>query len=236
MLAIAARGEAREGDWLVAAQQNAGRGRQGRVWLSPAGNLHASGLVTLFAAGPPAPTLALVAGIAACDALASFIVTAGQPSAAVGTAVHIDPSDSFKLKWPNDVLAGLAKVAGILLERQGDAVVIGVGINLAVHPDLPERPTTNLAALGIAVSVDVAIEALADAMAHWVGIWRSGLPAIRAAWLARAHPIGTPLSVAVPESGRIDGAFAGLTDDCALRLRLPGGAVRVIHVGDVVIL
>jgi BirA family transcriptional regulator, biotin operon repressor / biotin---[acetyl-CoA-carboxylase] ligase len=215
MLAMAARGDARQGDWLVAERQTAGRGRQGREWASPPGNLYASGLVELRPNDPPPPTLALVAGLAVAEVLGMSRVL---------------------LKWPNDVLAASAKLAGILLERQNDAVVIGVGVNLAHHPDLPDRPTISLAALGVGVtmSAGTAISVLAPTFARWLGIWRTdGLMAIRAAWLHRAHPIGTPLSAALPDGTRLDGVFDGLTDDCALRLKLPDATTRVIHAGDV---
>lgn len=213
MLAMAVRGEAHEGDWLVAECQTDGRGRQGRAWQSPPGNLYVSGLVTVRAVDPAAPTLALVAGLAVHDAL--------------GVA-------NLKLKWPNDLLAGNAKLAGILLERRNDAVVIGIGVNLAHHPDLPDRATTSLAALGIDLSPDAAIDALAPAFARWLDIWRTyGLEPVRDAWATRAHPIGTPLSAALSDQTRIDGSFDGLTDDGALILRLADGTARVIHAGDV---
>ncbi len=213
MLALASTGNIDEGDWLVAERQNAGRGRQGRTWASPPGNLYASGLIKVRAGNPPAPTLALVAGIAVVEAL-------GTPG--------------LSLKWPNDVLAGRAKVAGILLERRNDAVVIGVGVNLAHHPDLPERPTTCLAAQGVTLSPETAVSALAAAFAHWLAIWRTaGLASICVAWLARAHPIGTPLVASLPDGRQMHGAFGGLDDDGALRLRLSDGSVHRIHAGDV---
>lgn len=213
MLDMAARGEARDGDWLVAARQNAGRGRSGRQWDSPAGNLYASGLVTVYPADPPTPTLALVAGIAVKEAVGA---------------------SSIRLKWPNDVLADDAKLAGVLLERQGDAVVVGVGINLTHHPDLPDRRTTSLSELGIVQTPDGMISALASEFARWREIWRTyGLGPIRTAWLERAHPVGTPLSASLPDSTRIEGAFGGLTEDCALILTLADGTTRVIHAGDV---
>lgn len=213
MLALASTGNIDEGDWLVAERQNAGRGRQGRTWASPPGNLYASGLIKVGADNPPAPTLALVAGIAVIDAL-------GTPGLA--------------LKWPNDVLAGRAKVAGILLERRNDAVVVGVGVNLAHHPDLPERPTTSLVAQGVTLSPETAVSALAAAFAHWLTIWRTaGLASICVAWLDRAHPIGTTLEASLPDGRKMHGAFGGLGDDGALRLRLPDGSVHWIHAGDV---
>lgn len=213
MLALAANGSVREGDWLIAGRQTAGRGRQGRAWVSPPGNLYASGLVELRAGDPPASTLALVVGLAVAEALGV---------------------SGLSLKWPNDVLTGSAKLAGILLERQNDVVVIGVGANLAHHPDLPDRPTMSLAALGVTMSADTAILVLAPAVARWLGIWRTGgLPAIRTAWLDHAHPVGTALAAALPDGTRIQGGFDGLTPDCALQLRLADGTTRVIHAGDV---
>lgn len=213
MLALAASGSAHEGDWLIAERQTAGRGRQGRAWASPSGNLYASGLVELCAGDPPAPTLALTTGIAVIEAL--------------------DTAD-LMLKWPNDILAGTAKLAGILLERQNDHIVVGIGINLVHAPDLPDRPTTTLSAIGTALAVDAAANALVAAFGHWLHIWRTdGLPVIRAGWLARAHPIGTPLAAGLSDGARIEGLFDGLTPDCALQLRLADGTARVIHAGDV---
>ena len=213
MLALAASGSVHEGDWLIAERQTAGRGRQGRAWVSPPGNLYASGLIELRAGDPPASTLALVAGLAVVEVLST---------------------SDLSLKWPNDVLVGSAKVAGILLERQNDAVVIGVGANLAHHPDLPDRSTMSLAALGVTMSADTAISALAPAFVRWLGTWRTaGLPVIRTAWLDRAHPIGTPLAAELPDGTRIEGGFDGLTPDCALQLCLADGSLRVIHAGDI---
>jgi BirA family biotin operon repressor/biotin-[acetyl-CoA-carboxylase] ligase len=213
MLALAASGSVHSGDWLIAERQSAGRGRQGRAWSSPPGNLYASGLVELHPDDPPPSTIALVTGIAAVEMLGV---------------------SGLSLKWPNDVLVGNAKLAGILLERLNDTVVIGIGINLAHHPDLPERPTISLAALGVTMSCDTAISLLAPSVARWLDIWRTaGLPAIRAAWLERAHPVGTPLAAALPDGTRIEGSFDGLSPDCALQLRLADGTTRVIHAGDV---
>jgi BirA family biotin operon repressor/biotin-[acetyl-CoA-carboxylase] ligase len=213
MLALAANGSVHEGDWMVAERQTAGRGRQGRVWQSPPGNLYASGLVQLRASDPSASSLALVTGLAVIDALGI---------------------SSLSLKWPNDVLAGVAKLAGILLERQGDRVVIGVGINLAHHPDLADRPAISLAALGVTMSADTAVAALAVTVTRWLKIWRTaGLAAVHTAWLDRAHPIGSPLAASMPDGTRLDGMFDGLSPDGALQLRLADGTTRVIHAGDV---
>ncbi len=213
MLARAIAGTAIEGDWLVAARQTAGRGRQGREWQSPLGNLYASCLVTIGPNDPLVPTLALVAGVALCDAVATPLA---------------------RLKWPNDLLIEGAKLAGILLERTGEHVVVGIGINLAYHPALTDRTTTSLAHRGDFRTPAELLDPLAHHFAHWLRIWRDQrLAAICAAWAERAHPVGTPLSAMRPDGDRIDGIFEGLTEDGALAMRLASGERHVIHAGDV---
>lgn len=182
------------------------------MWRSPPGNLYASTLVRLRSADPPAATLALVAAVALHEAASAYAPGAG-----------------VRIKWPNDLLAGEAKLAGILLEREGEAVVIGFGANLAHHPDDIERPATSLAALaGAAPEPDAFADHLAEVFARRIADWRAGLAGIRTAWLAGAHPVGTALST--PEGA---GLFDGLDESGALRLRLPDGEVRTIHAGDV---
>ena len=212
VLARARRG-APEGLWLRADRQSGGRGRQGRGWHSPAGNLYASTLVRLRAGDPPAPTLALVAGVALHETVSAFA-----------------PGQGIAIKWPNDLLAGQAKLAGILLEREEDAVVIGTGVNLAHHPLDLGRAATDLATLtGSAPGPGTVLDVLADSFARWLGRWRGeGLGPIRARWLEAAHPIGTALTTSVG-----DGLFDGLDETGALRLRLADGSARVIHAGDV---
>jgi BirA family biotin operon repressor/biotin-[acetyl-CoA-carboxylase] ligase len=138
-----------------------------------------------------------------------------------------------RIKWPNDLLAGPAKVAGILLEREGDAVIAGFGVNLALHPDDTAYPATSLAALTAdAPGADEFAEALAAAFARWLARWRSeGLAPVRRAWLAAAHPLGTALA-----TGDGEGRFEGLDESGGLRLRTADGTVRVIHAGDVFLL
>lgn len=214
MAALAVAG-APEGSWLRAERQTAGRGRQGRAWVSPTGNLYASTLVRRRASDLPAPTLALVAAVALHEAVSVFH----------GEAV---------LKWPNDLLVKGAKLSGILLEGAGDAVVIGFGVNLMHHPDLADRPTISLAALDVLVDSAVFLDVLAESVASWIARWRGeGLASIRKHWLDRAHPAGTALTVRLPDGAAIEGLFDGLDPAGALLLRLGGGERRVIHAADV---
>ncbi len=209
-LQLRAAAGAPEGLWLRADRQTGGKGRQGRTWVSPPGNLYASTLVRLRPPDPPAPTLALVAAVALHEAVSGFA--------------------PVQLKWPNDLMANSAKLAGILLERSGDAVVIGFGVNLAHHPVGLERPVTSIAALtGAAPDPVIFAELLAERFAAWLTRWRGeGLVPLRAAWVSAAHPRGTALSTSEGE-----GTFDGLEPDGSLRLLLPGGERRLIRAGDV---
>lgn len=171
--------------------------------------------VVHLTAGDPSPaTLALVAGVALAGAVAALA-----------------PTVTATLKWPNDLLIDGAKCAGILMERAGNSVVVGIGVNLASAPELPDRPTVSLADKGAVVSRDRFAEALAIAMMDALWTWRQeGVCSVVRAWLAKGHPVGTPLHVS--EQG-IDGTFDGLAPDGALRLRVAGGETMLVHAGDV---
>lgn len=163
-------------------------------------------------------------------ALFEAVVSQRPSPSAAGEALN----KALQLKWPNDLLLGGAKLAGILLERKGDAVVVGIGVNLAHHPDDLDRPVTSLAAHAAAPKPAAFAETLAIRFAHWLARWRGeGLATIAAAWEARAHPLGTPLAAALPDGRRVEGAFAGLDPDGALILGLADGGHHVIHAGDV---
>jgi BirA family biotin operon repressor/biotin-[acetyl-CoA-carboxylase] ligase len=220
-LAALARAGAPEGVWLRADVQTGGKGRQGRAWDSPPGNLHASTLVRLRPGDPPAPTLALASALALHETVKAF-----APDAAV------------LIKWPNDLVAQGAKLAGILLEREGDAVIAGFGVNLAHHPSVTPRPATSLAALsGGAPDPGSFLETLMEAFARWLGLWRSqGLVPIRSAWLAAAHPRGTALVTHGKDGDPVEGLFDGLDETGGLRLRLADGGSVTVHAGDVFLL
>lgn len=138
------------------------------------------------------------------------------------------------IKWPNDLLIDGAKVAGILLEGTNDAVVAGFGVNIARAPNLPDRSTTTLRDAGIEFDPAQLLEALAERFAIWLARWREpAVGAVADAWLAYAHPTGSPLSVNLPDGTRVEGRFDGLAPDGALALRLASGERRTIHAGDV---
>ncbi|MBC2669626.1 biotin--[acetyl-CoA-carboxylase] ligase [Novosphingobium piscinae] len=215
---LAAGGRVAEGQWLVADRQTAGKGRQGRVWSDGQGNFMGSTLVHARRGDPPLHTLALVAGLAVL--------------AAVGE--RLAPPRQALLKWPNDLLIGPAKLAGILLERSGDAVVIGVGVNLVEAPAIPGRETVALARFGPAPDRDTFAADLARAFAAELQRWRDyGLGPVIARWQAAAHPLGTPLLVGEPGEAPLVGTFGGLDADGALLLRGHDGTTRTIHAGEV---
>lgn len=164
----------------------------------------------------PAASLALVAAVAVEEVVARLV-----------------PKGTM-LKWPNDLLVSGAKLSGILLERVGDNVVIGIGVNVAHHPELADRAATSLAAHNVAITPAELLERLAEMLAAWLGIWRGqGLAPIVARWIERAHPVGTPLSARLADGSALDGAFETMAADGALVLRLADGSTRAIHAGDV---
>lgn len=202
-----------EGDWLVAKEQEAGRGRQGREWLSATGNFYGSTLINLRPGDPPAASLSLAAGLALIETV--DLVASGQ---------------ALTLKWPNDLMRGRAKLAGILLERSGDRVVAGFGVNLATAPQIEGRET---AALNTPVLPQAFAPLLAGSFARMLDLWRnSAAEAFARAWLARAHPIGTRLKVHSAPGASMEGAFDGIEPDGALRLNV-GDRVEIVRAGDV---
>ncbi len=217
MLVLAESGEP-EGLWLRADTQIGGRGRMGRTWQSPIGNLYASTLVRVRPGDPAPATLALVAAVAVHEILCAYVAD----------------RFSVSIKWPNDLVSDGAKLAGILLERSKDAIVIGIGVNLGFHPVGLDRPVTSLAALGLdAPDPHYFCEDLARAFDRWLAEWRTrGLDSIREAWMRGGHPIGTALRATLGDGATVDGLFDGLDSDGALRLRLADGSVRVIHAAD----
>jgi BirA family biotin operon repressor/biotin-[acetyl-CoA-carboxylase] ligase len=171
-------------------------------------------LVGLRSGDPPAQSLSIVAGLALIEA--------------IDTAV---PAQPLMLKWPNDVMLLGRKLGGILLERNGERVAVGFGVNLAAAPPLPDRQGGSLAA---EVVPQAFAPLLAASFARLLGLWRTSEPMLLVqAWLARAHPLGTRLTVHSGANGTVSGRFDGLEPDGALRLRVAGGGLDIVRAGDV---
>ncbi|MGB7406146.1 MAG: biotin--[acetyl-CoA-carboxylase] ligase [Pacificimonas sp.] len=215
--ARAAEGAA-DGIWVRADEQTAGRGRRARAWVSEPGNLYASTLVRPGPDDGPAPQLSFVAALALHDMASRYV-----------------PAERLTLKWPNDLLLDNFKCAGILLEGQGGVVIIGLGINLAHHPERTERPATSFPAQGLAApEPGDAVMHLANALTQRRALWRDeGFAAIRDAWQAiSAHAPGERLEARL-SSKTITGAYAGLADDGALILAMDDAEIRRIDAGDI---
>lgn len=203
-----------EGDWLVALEQQAGKGRQGRKWVSAKGNFYGSTLVRLRPDDPAPQTLSLAAGLALIEAIDGTM--AAQP---------------LMLKWPNDLMLAGKKLGGILLERSGDRIAVGIGVNLAASPSLPDREAADL---GGAVSPQAFAPLIAGSFARLLALWRSAeTSALVRAWQERAHLPGTRLTVHVGKDDTLGGRFAGLEMDGALRLMLDDGTIEVVRAGDI---
>ncbi len=219
---------ARAGDpgrlWIVADSQTGGRGRLGRVWASPPGNLHASLLLVDPAPQARAAELGFVTGVALAAAFEAVGVAHG----------------AITLKWPNDALFNGAKISGVLLEATTTptgslACVIGVGVNCGWRPEgLPYR-ATSLAAEGLAVSAAGMFDALAEALAGQLEVWAggAGFPEIRSAWQARAAGLGSRIEVALGDRKQT-GVFRGIDGEGRLLL-VEGAEEFTISAGDVLL-
>src|ERR1700722_4609891 len=200
------------GTVVHADEQAAGRGRFGRTWFSPPGNLYLSVLLRFDLPPERGPELSFVTAITVADAIDALLPKTNKAT----------------LKWPNDVLVNDGKIAGILVESIDDAQIIGIGVNVLEAPrNAPYKTATLVGAGGIA-TVDGARDILLDSLAEHLKAWlEHGFAPIRAAWLARAHPIGTSLRASI--GGRTEeGLFAGLDEDGAMLLDTPDGRKRIV--------
>jgi BirA family transcriptional regulator, biotin operon repressor / biotin---[acetyl-CoA-carboxylase] ligase len=227
---------AREGErgpiWFVTSEQTAGRGRRHRPWIAPRGNLASSVLEVIDVSPAVAATLGFAAGLALEAALQKVSIEASLRSAG-------SDEMKFSLKWPNDVLAGRQKLAGILLEAEAVAderlaVVVGIGTNVVAAPEGTPTPATSLAALGVHIGAEELFATLSDAWAEFRGIWDHGrgFGEIRRLWLERAAGLGQP--VAVRTSGAaVEGTFDTIDETGCLIVRTSGGQRVPISAGDV---
>jgi len=209
--------------WITAAEQLSGRGRRGREWSSPPGNLYASALLINPAPITGLGALPLVVAVAVREAIA---------------ACGLPPGTLLSIKWPNDILLNGAKCCGMLLEsqilRDGRlAVVIGCGINIVSHPDPGLYPATALNREGISATPATLFAHLARAMDKALALWDGGrgMAAIRDRWLAHAHGLGESITVNLATE-RVEGLFEGIDADGILLLRTRQGAIQPISAGD----
>jgi BirA family biotin operon repressor/biotin-[acetyl-CoA-carboxylase] ligase len=200
-----------EGTVVWSREQTGGRGRRGRVWASPVGNLYTSTILRPDCPAQRAAELGFAAALAVAD-----IVPAGR---------------EVRVKWPNDVLVDGGKIAGILLESaigqtgQVQHVVAGIGVNVGFAPQLPEMRYPGSALGG---SVEAALEKLTAALAARLAEWRrEGFETVRAAWLAKAGPLGAEVDVKLGE-GLVRGRFAGLDREGALLLDTATGPRKIV--------
>ncbi|WP_210489224.1 biotin--[acetyl-CoA-carboxylase] ligase [Microvirga antarctica] len=215
--------------WIVAREQRAGRGRHGRTWSSPPGNVYASLLLVDPCPPATAPQLGFVAGLALHEAVES-VIGWGAPRLA--------------LKWPNDLLLDGAKVSGLLLEghrvgpSQKLAIVIGFGVNVALSPAAAPYPTAALRQIAPRLEPESVFAALSARFAEAFSAWRAAarhspddpFAGIRRLWLERAAGIGQEVAVRLP-SGQKNGTFDGLDPFGRLRLKSSSG-VELIDAGD----
>ena len=209
--------------WVTAREQTGGRGRRGRVWASPPGNLYASLLLENPCAVADAPQLGFVAGVALARAARGL--AGGDPR--------------FTLKWPNDLLFAGAKLSGLLLESAGGGAgrfhcVIGFGVNCRSHPDRLAYPATDLsAALRRVVEPGEVLDAIDAEIALALALWRSeGFAAVRAVWLSLASGVGRPMKV-ITGARALSGLFRTLDPQGRLILDTDTGPVS-IDAGDVI--
>jgi BirA family biotin operon repressor/biotin-[acetyl-CoA-carboxylase] ligase len=211
-----AEGGAEHGLVVTARSQTAGRGRRGRRWESPPGNLHCSLLLRPAKPLGEAAQLSFVAGVALCDALR-------------GLASNLD----IACKWPNDVLCQGRKVAGMLLEGADGAVILGLGVDVVEAHAETLHPAVSLRQAGVATTAEAVLARFVTTFSPWYDRWmEAGMAAIGPAWLERARGVGGEILVRL-DGETLTGIFTGLDGQGALLLALPGGGTRRILAGDV---
>lgn len=247
VLAQAARG-APEGLVIVAEAQTAGRGRQGRSWISrPGAALMFSALLRPWEVPQAARGwVPLLAGVATVSALRDM---AGLCAPDSGGADFGAPGIDARLKWPNDVMIGEKKLGGILAEQSGDAIVVGVGINvLGAEPDLPVPTATSLEAhrvgqidrtdllVGILRQLERWYLAWRTTCATGVGVGGAGATAcgLRAEYLGLSATVGQQVRVHLPGSRVLAGTATDIDDAGCLLVRADDGDTHAISAGDVI--
>jgi BirA family biotin operon repressor/biotin-[acetyl-CoA-carboxylase] ligase len=222
-----AAGGASHGAFIWAKKQTAGRGRMGRNWVSPEGNLYVSVLLSPQKPLEQCSELSFVAAIAAAETIASIVPT----------------SYDVSCKWPNDILMRSQKLGGILLEsfsmpdghgHERNWVVVGVGINVDSHPQQVLFPATSLRAAGLEIiSAKIVLSRFIYHFIHRYDDWiKNGFKPVQKDWMSYAWKLGHPLRVNVGEAV-LDGVFDGIDPAGRLLLRHASGAITGIVAGDV---
>jgi BirA family biotin operon repressor/biotin-[acetyl-CoA-carboxylase] ligase len=222
--------------WFAALKQTAGRGRRGRAWETPAGNLAASLVIVPQCDPALSATLGFVAGVALNRALAAVL-----PASLIRSGIDgaDGPGSRIALKWPNDLLADGAKLGGILVVAQrrpdgGAAVVIGFGVNVVSAPDGLPYPATSLRALGAEVDAETIFTALAEEWVVAYELWDNGdnVADILRLWRASAAGIGAEVAV-VQDGAVVRGIFETIDDTGRLIVRANDNSRVTISAGDV---
>ncbi|WP_050626367.1 biotin--[acetyl-CoA-carboxylase] ligase [Bradyrhizobium viridifuturi] len=225
---------ARDGEqgpmWFVTTEQTAGRGRRQRVWIAPRGNLASSILESMDVPPAVAATLGFVAGLSEAAALEQVSVEA---------ALRLGSDrPRYALKWPNDVLAGGAKLVGINMEAEAVGnrlvVVVGIGTNVVAAPEGTPTPAVSLADLGVQISAEELFMALSDAWVEFRGIWDDGrgFAEIRRRWLERAAGLGGEVAVNTG-SATIEGIFETIDETGCLIVATAEGKRVPVAAGEV---
>ncbi|RDE09219.1 biotin--[acetyl-CoA-carboxylase] ligase [Pelagibacterium lacus] len=226
--------------WFAALQQTEGRGRRGRAWESPYGNLAASLMIVPDAPASALPGLGFVAGVAFDAALARLLPDLALRSGIDGADGTSDGQRArIALKWPNDLLADGAKIAGILLEAfprpaGGTAIIIGIGVNVVAAPEGLPYPASALSAFNPAIDAATVFEALAESWVEWYEIWNGGqgTPRVIERWRENAAGVGAEVAVQRP-GGVLRGIFETIDDAGHLIVRDDEGHRIAITAGDV---
>jgi len=228
---------ARDGEvgpmWFVTSEQTRGRGRRHRPWIAPRGNLASSILEVIDVSPAVAATLGFAAGLALEGALRKVTIEASLRSAG-------SEDMRFSLKWPNDVLAGQKKLAGILLEAEAVAdhrlaVVVGIGTNVVAAPEGMPTPATSLAALGVQIGAEELFVELSDSWTEFRGLWDNGrgFGEIRTRWLERAAGLGQPVAIKTGAGSTVEGTFDTIDEAGCMIVQMSGGRRVPIAAGDV---
>ena len=221
---LASKGEATtpDGTLIWAHEQTEGRGRRGKGWSSPRGNLYISLILRPETALSRSAQLSFVAALSIYDALGNL----GPP----GHQVHC--------KWPNDILLNEKKVSGILLESEGtfgnepaDWIILGIGLNVMSYPQNSTFPSTSLNSEGWQTSIEEVLMAFSRSFLSWTNNWvENGFASIRENWLWRSVGIGSIIHVKV-DNQVLEGIFEDIDEDGALILN-QSGKTRRITAGD----